>query len=505
MDSKTYWKQREEEQLKYYITQEAEYQKQIEKIYNYMMVQIQKEINGFYAKYASREGITLAEAKKRVSELDIGVYERKAEKYVKNKTFTAEANEEMRLYNATMKINRLELLKANIGLELVDGFDELQKYYDTILTDRTLEEFERQAGILGKTIQNNAETAHSIVNASFHNATFSDRIWMYQDMLKAELSTLLQQGLIQGKNPRELARHLTKRFGVAKSNAERLMRTELARVQIEAQKQSFERNGFRQYTFITNGGCCSVCAGLNGKHFNVEKMMPGTNAPPMHPNCRCGVAAYEDSEDYEAWLDFLDKGGTTEEWNRSRNFAEQEESKRKYKYKDTIVNVSEISSARYRKKFTDITGENRISGSLWKSALDVLSHRSGTKYEDLAFVDSKTGKAEINKNYDKENTASPSKRMKKMLRDADANTVIAIHNHPGSSAPSLADLQVCIQRKYKYGLVICHDGKIYKYMVNEEKFNRPKIISALARLEERGYNEDVKKQFIEAGVHMEVW
>ena len=36
----------------------------------------------------------------------------------------------MRLYNATMKINRLELLKANIGLEMVSGFDELQKYFD---------------------------------------------------------------------------------------------------------------------------------------------------------------------------------------------------------------------------------------------------------------------------------------------------------------------------------------------------------------------------------------
>lgn len=322
MDSKTYWKQREEEQLKYYITQEAEYQKQIEKIYNYMMVQIQKEINGFYAKYASREGITLAEAKKRVSELDIGVYERKAEKYVKNKTFTAEANEEMRLYNATMKINRLELLKANIGLELVDGFDELQKYYDTILTDRTLEEFERQAGILGKTIQNNAETAHSIVNASFHNATFSDRIWMYQDMLKAELSTLLQQGLIQGRNPRELARHLTKRFGVAKSNAERLMRTELARVQIEAQKLSYERNGYEEYQFHALGTACGICKELDGQHFPIKDMEITKNAPPCHPNCRCSTSAYMDREELDKWLDKTTEDDIIEPEDKGDSYTE---------------------------------------------------------------------------------------------------------------------------------------------------------------------------------------
>lgn len=303
MDSQTYWKQREEEQLRHYISEEAEYQKQIEKIYDYMMDQIQKEINGFYTKYAKKEGITLAEAKKRVSKLDIEAYERKAEKYVKNKTFTEEANEEMRLYNLTMKVNRLEMLKANIGLELVDGFDELQKYYDEILTDRTLTEFERQAGILGKSIQNNAEAAHAIVNASFHNAKYSDRIWMYQDMLKSELDTLLRQGLIQGRNPRVLARHLTKLFGVSKANAERLMRTELARVQIEAQKQSFERNGYDQYEFIALGSACGICRELDGKHFKVKDMMPGENAPPMHPSCRCSVTAHMDDDEFEKWLE----------------------------------------------------------------------------------------------------------------------------------------------------------------------------------------------------------
>lgn len=303
IDSKTYWKNREEENLRSNLKEEEEYVKEINRIYDRMMVQITKEINDFYVKYAKKEGITISEAKKRVKKLDINAYAEKAKKYVKEKDFSDEANEEMRLYNATIKINRLELLKANIGLELVDGFDELQKYYDQILTERTLEEFDRQAGILGKTILNNAEAAHAIVNASFANAKFSDRIWMYQDMLKADLSKLLREGLIQGRNPRQLATHLTKRFGVAKSNAERLMRTELARVQIEAQKQSFERNGYDQYEFIALGSACGICKELDGKHFKVKDMMPGENAPPMHPNCRCSTAAWMDRDEFDEWLE----------------------------------------------------------------------------------------------------------------------------------------------------------------------------------------------------------
>lgn len=260
----------------------------------------------------------MAEAKRRADQLDIKAYERKAKKYVATKDFSDQANEEMRIYNLTMKVNRLELLKANIGLEMVSGFDEMQKYFDKKLSERTIDEFRRQAGILGASVMENGKMVHAIVNASFQNATYSERIWGYQGMLKAEIQGLLVSGLIGGKNPNVLARHLEKRFGVSRSNTERLMVTELARVQTEAQKQSFIRNGFEEYEYVacSKTDVCSICKALDGKHFKIEDMMPGTNAPPMHPRCHCSVAAYEDSEDYEKWLDFLEQGGTTEEWKR---------------------------------------------------------------------------------------------------------------------------------------------------------------------------------------------
>ena len=316
MTSQEYWKERETRQRKNDIKNEREYRRHIEEIYQNMIDEIEKEINGFYGKYARKEGITITEAKKRAAKADIEAFGRKAKRYVKDKDFSKQANEEMRLYNMTMKVNRLELLKAQIGLEMVAGFDELEKYYKQVMTDQVIEEFERQAGILGKTVSDRMKAADAIVNSSFHNATFSDRIWMYQDMLKNELNSLLQTGLIQGQNPRRLATHLQKRFGVSQSNTERLMITELARVQTEAQKQSFERNGFEEYTFLALGNACSKCKKLDEKHFKVKDMMPGENAPPIHTYCRCSTAAYEDSESYEAWLDFLSKGGTTEEWNR---------------------------------------------------------------------------------------------------------------------------------------------------------------------------------------------
>lgn len=318
--NREYWSKREEEQLKHYIKNETEYSRQINRIYSDMLDNCQKEIDSFYGKYASKEGITITEAKKRVSQLDIEAYERKAARYVKDRDFSDKANEEMRLYNLTMKVNRLEMLKANIGLELISGHDELDKFMADILQGRSVEELERQAGILGRTIQNNAEDAHSIVNASFHNATFSERIWANMDLLRAEIGKNLQTGMIAGKNPRVIARDIKKTFGTSTYNAERLMRTEIARVQVDSQLKSLTKNGFTKYQFIVNSGCCDICQAVAKKNdgiYNISDAMPGDNAPPIHPHCRCSVASYEDDEEYEAWLDNLAAGGTTESWNAS--------------------------------------------------------------------------------------------------------------------------------------------------------------------------------------------
>ncbi len=306
--SAEYWKNREAEQLKHNIADEKEYTEQLEKIYRSMISEIEKQINGFYGKYATTEGITISEAKKRAETLEIEAYSEKAAKYVAEKDFSDQANAEMRLYNMTMKANRLELLKSQIGLELVSGFNEVEQIFDGALNDRAIAEYERLAGILGGSVSNSEKTANAIVNASFHNATYSDRIWMYQDMLKNELASLLQSGLIQGQNPRQLATHLRKRFGVSQYNAERLMRTELARVQIEAQKQALLAGGFKYYTFLALEMACKDCLALDGKHFELEKLQPGVNAAPLHPSCRCSISGYENSASYEDWIDELDSG-----------------------------------------------------------------------------------------------------------------------------------------------------------------------------------------------------
>ena len=276
----------------------------------------------------------MADARKRASKLDMEEYSRKAEKYVAEKDFSTQANEEMRLYNLTMKVNRLELLKAEIGLELIAMTDDVEKLLEKGLDERTIEEFKRQAGILGMSVGNPKTAAKSIVNASFHNATFSERIWANQTVLKNEISKLLQKGMIQGRNPKELARELRKTCASSKYDSERLMRTEMARVQIEAQKLSYEENGYDEYEYICchKGDACSACKALDGEHFKTKKMMPGENAPPMHPNCHCSTAAHIDDKEYDDWLSgYKDHGMSFKEWREQAGKINDEIKNREYK------------------------------------------------------------------------------------------------------------------------------------------------------------------------------
>lgn len=313
-----YWREREARQREAYIRTEDEELAEINRIYNEMYRWAEREISAFYGRYADAEGIDITEAKKRVSQLDIKEYEELAKQYVKDKDFSDRANAEMRLYNATMRINRLELLKAQIGLKLVDGINDIDKHWEKIATERATQEIIRQSGILGKTLTDTetARTAQQIVNADFYNANFSERIWSHMDNLRSEISIELQKGFIAGIGSRQMATNLRKKFDVSVRDAHRLARTELRRIQTDVAKDNYERNGIDEYEFMAvNPRACPICKDLDGKVFKVTEMVAGENAPPIHPNCHCTTAPHIDDNEYEQWLSWLEKGGTTEQWD----------------------------------------------------------------------------------------------------------------------------------------------------------------------------------------------
>lgn len=294
-----HWQEREA--IKGNIKRDKELTKEINKRLDQLMKDIETEINRELQAYAKGQNIDLEETYKRINEMDVKAFEKKAKEYTKNKDFSATANYELKIYNRKMRINRLEWIKSMLGIELVNGFDDIEKIFDEYFKDGAKREMMKEAGILGDTVMSNySEVIEKVVNGSFHNATFSKRIWQYQTELKAELDKLLSRQMVNGHNPRRVARDLRKEFDVTKFEAERMMRTESARIQGELQKSSYERLSVKGYDWVTEPTACAVCKGIaSDGPYKVKDMEIGINMIPAHPNCRCSTVPVSDREEIE--------------------------------------------------------------------------------------------------------------------------------------------------------------------------------------------------------------
>lgn len=311
-----YWTNRNEEMkhIQEMFKTDAAYNREIKRIYERSLDDIKDDIDTLVSRYAGKEALTMSEARKAISKTDVEKFGRKAKRYVKERNFTERANYELRLYNATMRMNRLDLLQQEIRLELIAMANDEEKLLISRLDEEVKDEITRQSGILGATVPNQKrlkELSESILFSDFNGTTFSERIWTNQADLQRELEVGIRRTILQGQNPRVAARNLKglvntamiKKGESASYVAERLAITESARVQSLAQKVSFEENDIEEYDFIEEPGACENCKKIarNGP-YKVKKMQPGVNAAPIHPFCRCSEAARVSREELETSL-----------------------------------------------------------------------------------------------------------------------------------------------------------------------------------------------------------
>ena len=261
-------------------------------IYQESFNRMQKQIDGFYIRYADEEGLTKREAMKRVSEMDVTKFNEKAAKAVKNKDFSHETNEWLKVYNLKMKVSRLELLKAELTLEIQNLTAEVNEVFDKARIDEYLNEYERQAGILGISSSGAKKRMKAILDADFYGQKFSARVWG-----KLGLRATLQRDVFGSLNRvftdmmgyKQEMKLLAKKYGTSEQNAKRLLHTEISRINADTQLAMLKDNDFTHLIYVAEVGACKICAPLDGKAIPIEDAEKGVNMYPMHPNCRCSA------------------------------------------------------------------------------------------------------------------------------------------------------------------------------------------------------------------------
>ena len=262
----------------------------IETMYNESYNRMQQKIDGYYVRYANANGLSLGDAKKKASAMDIRDFEALAKKAVDNKDLSEETSDWLKTYNLNMRVNRMELLKLDLELEIRQLHDKEFSLMDKARHDTLRAEYERQAGILGNSVTSTSERIDAILDSDFYGKGFSERVWGRSGLFDTHIEEVFKSlsrintDMDGYKKERD---HLMKLYNIKKYEAQRLLSTESSRIRTSVGQTMLEENEFTHYVFVTEPGACKICKPMDGKLIELKRMEMGGNVAPLHPFCRC--------------------------------------------------------------------------------------------------------------------------------------------------------------------------------------------------------------------------
>lgn len=310
MNNAEYWK------LRFEQLEQAQNQKgvkayaDIERQYKEAQKQLEGQIARWYQRFATNNGISLAEARQYLKGADLKEFKWDVQEYIKYGHENALNSGWMKeLENASAKyhISKLEALKVQTqhSLEVMyakqfgtmhgalsDAFES--GYYHTA--------YELQHGFnVGWDIAGLDQAQIEKVLAKPWAAdgyNFSERIWGNKNKLISEVHNELSRNIMLGVDPQKAIDFLAKKMNTSKNNAGRLVMTEEAYFSSAAQKDCFESLGVEQYEIVAtlDSHTSDICRSLDGKHFPMKDYQPGVTAPPFHVYCRSTTVPYFDEQ-----------------------------------------------------------------------------------------------------------------------------------------------------------------------------------------------------------------
>lgn len=365
------------------IKRDIDRDKVLARLYQESYDRMQSEIDGFYLAYAGKEGLTKQEAMKKASKFDVEKFAKKAEKAVKEKDFSPKTNSWLRTYNLKMKISRLELLKAELALEIQNLTSDVNEVFDKARRDEYLAEFKRQAGILGISSSGAKKRMQSILDADFYGQKFSSRIWGSKGLqanLQGEVSSSLSRIFTDMMGYKQEMARLAKKYETSKANAQRLLKTEIARINADTQLAMLKDNGFTHMIFVVEPGACDICGPLDQKAIPIDKVEKGVNMFPMHPNCRCSAYGHI-KMDYKA-------GGSTLDEYELWNTTIETDDKKVYNqgmegmYRKKTIDQSKMSKAS-QEQINRLSRKFRKRGGVFISDEDAIEYLDEKKAEAI--------------------------------------------------------------------------------------------------------------------------
>ena len=285
---------------------------EIEQIYKQAQKEIEGKINTWYQRFATNNGVSMAEARKMLSGTDLKEFKWDVKDYIKYGQDNALMGGWMKeLENASAKfhISRLEALKMYTQNSLEVMFEKQLGITTGTMTDvlqsgyyHTAYELQKGFGIgwdIAGLDQAHIEKLLSKPWAA-DGRNFSERIWSNKQKLISEIHNELTRNVMLGQDPQKAIDAIAKKMNTSKYNAGRLVMTEEAYFSSAAQKDSFHDLDVEKYEIVAtlDSHTSDICREMDGKVFPMKDFEAGVTAPPFHVYCRSTTVPYFD-ENFE--------------------------------------------------------------------------------------------------------------------------------------------------------------------------------------------------------------
>lgn len=282
----------------------------IEKQYRQAQKQLEGQIAAWYQRFASNNGVTLAEAKrmlnaKELAELkwDLNQYIQYGQENAINGTWV----KQLENASARFHISRLEALKLQTQQSIEVMFGNQLDSIDSTMRNvyksgyyHTAYEIQKGVGVGWDFSALDDKQISKVINKPWavDGKNFSERIWGNRQKLVNELNNTLTQNIILGKDPQKAIDEIARKINTSKTNAGRLVMTEEAFFSSAAQKDCFTELDVEQFEIVAtlDSHTSDICRGMDGKHFPMSEWKVGVTAPPFHVHCRSTTVPYFDDE-----------------------------------------------------------------------------------------------------------------------------------------------------------------------------------------------------------------
>ncbi|NOW03225.1 minor capsid protein [Clostridium beijerinckii] len=160
-----------------------------------------------------------------------------------------------------------------------------------ILSDTCLDKYNTNNYIysLGKNFkltQVNDKTLDKIINTKIKGEVWSDRLWSNKNETAKDLKLQVKQFLKGDINVNEIEKVIKTKYNANASNTDRLVSTEITRVQAESNEYWTRDHEIKQQLFLAtlDSRTSNICRSKDGTVWDIDDS--SKPIPPLHPHCR---------------------------------------------------------------------------------------------------------------------------------------------------------------------------------------------------------------------------